>query len=133
MKSRSLLVVAIAAGCGSHPAKLEPGASAAQHGVYVADLDRSADPCTDFFAYANGTWRQGAPDPGVDVAVEQALGGRREPKDRLKEILDEVSARRDWPTASVEQRLGDFHGGCMDQARIVQRGIEPLKPLGTAE
>src|SRR5262249_31829416 len=50
-------------------------------------------------------------------------------KDRLKDILEEVSARRDWPASSVEQQIGDFYGACMDQARIDQRGAEPLKPL----
>jgi endothelin-converting enzyme/putative endopeptidase len=50
-------------------------------------------------------------------------------KDRLKEILDEVAQRKDWPAASVEQLISDFYGSCMDQARIDQRGLEPLRPL----
>ena len=30
-------------------------ASAAQHGIDTADIDKGAQACTDFFAYANGT------------------------------------------------------------------------------
>jgi endothelin-converting enzyme/putative endopeptidase len=129
MKTRILPVVAIAAACGSHPVKPEPGTSTAQRGVYVADLDRSADPCTDFFEYSNGTWRKQNPIPASMPRWSRRWQAGETAKDRLKEILDEVSAKRDWPVASVEQLIGDFYGGCMDQARIDQRGAEPIKPM----
>ena len=32
-------------------------AAAAQHGVDSNDMQRTAPPCDDFFAYANGAWR----------------------------------------------------------------------------
>ena len=32
-------------------------AAQTQKGVEVSDIDRSADPCTDFYQYANGAWR----------------------------------------------------------------------------
>ena len=129
MKTEALLVVAIAAGCGSHPASLQAGAATGQRGVYVADLDRAADPCTDFFAFSNGTWRQQNPIPASMTRWSRRWQAGETAKDRLKDILDEVSARRDWPAASVEQLIGDVYGGCMDQARVDQRGIEPIRPL----
>ena len=33
------------------------------HGIDVVDLDRKADPCNDFFEFANGTWRANNPIP----------------------------------------------------------------------
>jgi endothelin-converting enzyme/putative endopeptidase len=131
MKTEALLVLAVAAACGSHPARPEPGTAAGQRGVYVADLDRAADPCTDFFEFSNGTWRKQNPIPASMPRWSRRWQAGETAKDRLKDILDEVSARRDWPAASVEQLIGDFYGGCMDQARIDQRGIEPLRPLLT--
>jgi putative endopeptidase len=128
MQPRTLLFVAIIAGCGSHPAQPQPG-TAAQHGVYVSDLDRSADPCTNFFEFSNGTWRKDNPIPASMTRWSRRWKAGEDAKDRLKDILEEVAAKRDWPAASVEQLIGDFYGGCMDQARIDQRGVEPIQPL----
>jgi putative endopeptidase len=129
MNKPVLLAVALAAGCGSHPAQPQPQAAAAQRGVYVEDLDRSADPCTDFFAFSNGTWRTQNPIPASMTRWSRRWKAGEDAKDRLKDILDEVSVKRDWPKASVEQLIGDFYGGCMDQPRVDARGAEPIKPL----
>jgi putative endopeptidase len=32
-------------------------------GIETADLDRKADPCTDFYEFANGAWRAQHPIP----------------------------------------------------------------------
>jgi putative endopeptidase len=125
----ALLFAALLAACGSHAAQPQPGTAVAQHGVYAADLDRSAEPCTDFFQFANGAWRKQNPIPASMPRWSRRWEAGEKAKDRLKEILDEVSAKRDWPAASVEQLIGDFYGACMDQARIDRRGAEPLKPL----
>ena len=34
-----------------------------QHGIETSDLDRKANPCTDFTQYANGTWHAQNPIP----------------------------------------------------------------------
>jgi putative endopeptidase len=115
--------------CGSRSAQPQPGNAVPQRGIYTADLDRGADPCTDFFQYANGAWRKQNPIPATMQRWSRRWESGETSKDRLKLILDEVSARRDWPAASVEQLIGDFYGACMDQAKVDQRGAEPLKPL----
>jgi len=124
-----MLLLAIIAACGSHPVQPRSGTPGADHGVYVSDLDRSADPCTDFFEFSNGAWRKQNPIPASMTRWSRRWQAGETAKDRLKEILDEVSARRDWPAASVEQLIGDFYGGCMDQARIDEDGAKPLRPL----
>jgi endothelin-converting enzyme/putative endopeptidase len=50
-------------------------------------------------------------------------------KDKLKDILEEVSSRKDWVAGSVEQLIGDFYGACMDESKVNQLGLAPLKPL----
>src|ERR1043165_4570692 len=122
-------LAAVLPACGSHAAQPQPGTSVGQKGVFVADLDRSADPCTDFFQYANGAWRKENPIPASMPRWSRRWQAGETAKDRLKEILEEVSAKRDWPAASVEQLIGDFYGACMDTAKIDQRGAEPLKPM----
>src|SRR3954469_3827143 len=47
----------------SAPVTPPPAPPPAQHGIQVGDLDRTIDPCTDFFEYSNGTWRAQNPIP----------------------------------------------------------------------
>ena len=44
-------------------------------------------------------------------------------KDQLKGILDEVSAKHDWPQGSVEQLIGDDYAACMDEKRVDAQGV----------
>jgi putative endopeptidase len=98
-------------------------------GVFVDDIDRAAEPCADFFAYANGAWRSQNPIPPSMSRWSRRWQSGELAKEQLKGILEEVSARQDWKPASVEQLTGDFYASCMDEARADQLGIEPLKPL----
>src|SRR3982750_2679463 len=99
------------------------------HGVNLTDMDTSVEACNDFYAYANGTWRKANPIPASMPRWSRRWQAGETAKDRLKQILDGGSVRPDWPAASVEQLIGDFYAGCMDQARIDQRGIEPIRPV----
>jgi putative endopeptidase len=104
-------------------------APAPQSGVFVGDIDRTADACTDFFAYANGAWRKQNPIPPSMNRWSRRWQSGELAKEQLKGILEETSARQDWKPASVEQLTGDFYAACMDEARIDELGVEPLKPL----
>ena len=100
-----------------------------QHGIYVGDLDRSADPCTDFFQYANGTWRKQNPIPAYMDRWSRRWKAGEDAKDQLKVILDDVSSRTDWKRGSVEQLVGDYYGACMDEKKVNQLGFTPAMPL----
>jgi endothelin-converting enzyme/putative endopeptidase len=98
-------------------------------GIEAGDLDRSFDPCVDFFGYANGSWRAQNPVPPSMLRWSRRWAAGESAKEGLKTILDEVSARTDWPKGSVEQLIGDYYGACMDEKRIDQLGLDPLKPM----
>ncbi|HMC29377.1 MAG TPA: M13 family metallopeptidase [Candidatus Angelobacter sp.] len=100
----------------------------AQHGIQSGDLDRKADPCNDFFEFANGSWRANNPIPPFMPRWSRRWAAGELSKDQLKTILDEVSSRQNWPASSVEQLIGDFYGSCMDEARINKLGISPVQP-----
>ena len=85
----------------------------AQKGVEAADIDRKADPCNDFFQYANGAWRAANPIPASMQRWSRRWASGELAKDQLKEILDDASKKTDWPKGSIEQQIGDYYGACM--------------------
>src|SRR5438270_10309649 len=100
-----------------------------QKGVQVGDIDTKADPCTDFFQFANGKWRAENPIPPTMVRWSRRWQAGEAAKEQLKGILDDVAKRADWPRGSVEQWIGDYYGSCMDESRINKLGLDPARPL----
>jgi endothelin-converting enzyme/putative endopeptidase len=101
----------------------------ARKGIETGDLDRSVAPCADFYEFANGAWRAANPIPPSMVRWSRRWAAGEAVKDQLNALLDEVSARTDWPKGSVEQLIGDLYGACMDEAGVEKLGLEPIKPL----
>ena len=98
------------------------------HGIDVNDLDRKADPCNDFYEFANGTWRSSNPIPASMTRWSKRWAAGESSKDKLKEILETASADKSAAKGSPEQIIGDYYGACMDESRVNARGVEPLKP-----
>ena len=112
---------------------LMQGQTTSQHGVQTGDIDRKADPCTDFFQYANGTWRSENPIPASMPRWSRRWQAGEDAKEQLKVILDDVSKRIDWPKGSPEQLIGDYYGSCMDQPKIDKLGIAPAQTMLAAD
>ena len=93
------------------------------------NMDSTAKPCDNFYQYANGGWIKANPVPADKSrwgAFEQLADRNR---DVLRSILDEVSAKKDWPKGSTEQKVADFYASGMDEAAIERAGTAPLTPL----
>jgi putative endopeptidase len=102
--------------------------TASLHSIEVTDMDRKADPCNDFYDFANGTWRANNPIPASMARWSRRWAAGESSKDKLKEILEAAVADKSAPQGSTERLIGDYYGACMDEPRVNARGMEPLKP-----
>jgi putative endopeptidase len=91
----------------------------------VISMDRSADPCADFFQYSCGGWIKNNPIPPDQAAWDTYSKMQDENMARLRGIL-ETEAAPDTKRRAPEQKIGDYYASCMDEKAIEAKGIEPL-------
>jgi endothelin-converting enzyme/putative endopeptidase len=101
--------------------------SIAQQGIEVGDMNRSVDPCNDFYEYANGTWRAQNPIPPSMQRWSRRWAAGELAKDQLHDVLEDVSKKTDWPKSSVEQQIGDYYASCMNEDKINREGAKTIK------
>ena len=92
----------------------------------VNAIDKSVDPCVDFYQYACGGWMTANPLPG-----DASRWGRFDSlQDRNRLLLNNVleTAAADRPNRSaLDQKIGDFYAACMDEKNIDARGLEAIQ------
>jgi putative endopeptidase len=93
----------------------------------VTSMDRSIDPCVDFFAYSCGGWIKNNPIPPDQSSWDTYSKMQDENLGRLRGILEAASAP-DPKRSAVDQKIGDYYASCADEKAIDSKGAEPLKP-----
>jgi putative endopeptidase len=94
----------------------------------VTSMDRSADPCADFFQYSCGGWIKSNPIPPDQSSWDTYSKMQDENRTRLRAIL-EGAASPDSGRNAVTQKIGDYYASCMDEKAIDAKGKEPLDPM----
>ena len=93
----------------------------------VTAMDRTIDPCGDFFQYACGGWIKNNPIPPDQSAWDLYSKMEDENKEKLRGILEAASAP-DTGRNAVNQKIGDYYVSCMDEKAIEAKGADPLRP-----
>jgi putative endopeptidase len=92
----------------------------------VTSMDRSADPCTDFYQYVCGGWMKNNPIPADQAGWSVYAKLANENRQLLWGIL-EADARAAHRTP-VQQKIGDYFAACMDTDAIDALGLKPMQP-----
>ena len=90
-------------------------------------MDKSIDPCIDFYQYSCGGWLKRNPVP----ADQSSYGRDTELAERnrliLRDILEKAAVETSTRSA-LQQKIGDYYASCMDEAAIEHKGAAVLKP-----
>jgi len=92
----------------------------------VTAIDKSIEPCVDFYQYACGNWMKHNPVP-----PDKSRWGRFDELAEhnlyiLRDILNHAQAP--GKHTAPEKMVGEFYGACMDESTIEKKGTAPLTP-----
>ena len=124
---RALLALAALAPWAAHSQDQPLAALPYTPSLETTFLDRSADPCVDFYGFACGNWNKLNPIPADQARWDVYAKLETENQQYLWGILDDASKPSAARTAN-QQKIGDYFGACMDEAAIEKAGAAPLKP-----
>jgi putative endopeptidase len=110
-------------------AQTSPSSSAVPQEIPAFDvtaIDKTVDPCVDFYQYACGTWMKNNPIP-----PDKARWGRfDELYERNLYILRDILTEAQAPGkhTATETMVGTYYSSCMDESAIEKKGNAPLAP-----
>ena len=117
------LMAAVAAGQSAKPVQAPPYTPV----LDVSSMDKTVDPCVDFFTYSCGGWLKNNPIPADQAAWDSYGKLQEENRELLRQIL-EAAAVPSPKRSAEEQKIGDYYASCMDESAIEKLGTKPLQP-----
>ena len=128
MPTRTLLTFALLLSSGFCIAQNEKPASAPAlpkdiPSFDVDAIDKSGEPCVDFYQYSCGTWMKSNPIP-----PDKSLWGRFSAlSEHNMYILRDILAAAPGTQTPTETMVRTFYASCMDESTIEKKGTYPMK------
>jgi endothelin-converting enzyme/putative endopeptidase len=93
----------------------------------LTSLDRTVDPCADFYEFSCGGWEKNNPIP-PDQASWSVYGKLYQDNVRFLWGLLEAAAKSTSARDAAQRKIGDYFAACMDTPAIDRLGAKPLEP-----
>jgi putative endopeptidase len=115
-----LILITVSVSFGQSSSKPAPGFS-------LDTIDKSIDPCVDFYQYACGNWIKNSEIP-PDQSQWVSFVELRERNLAIERDILEKAAAGGAGRNAIDQKIGDFYGSCIDEKAADAKGIDALKP-----
>jgi putative endopeptidase len=93
----------------------------------VTSMDKTVDPCVDFYTYSCGGWQKRNPIPPDQTSWSVYGKLYQDNLIFLRGILEEAAVAK-GSRNQVTQEIGNFYGACMNETVVNQRGLAAIQP-----